>query len=124
MGDSPSHALAVEINGLGFTYRNASRPALRGLDFHQRPCELVGVMGATGAGKSTFCRSVDRIPIDELFCTPNFCLVDFPPYLHEYESARLLVGLLPRANLSFDLAKRLALANIVRLVGNDSLQHM
>ena len=65
MAESLPHALAVEISALGFTYRSASRPALRGVDFHQRPGELVGIMGATGAGKSTFCRCLNGL-------IPNF----------------------------------------------------
>src|SRR5262249_57654021 len=44
---------AIVMAGVSFTYDGASSPALAALDLTIRRGEAVGVVGATGAGKST-----------------------------------------------------------------------
>ncbi len=60
---SVSHDLAVplvEMKGVSFTYPRADVPALRDLSFRLDPGEMVVVMGASGAGKTTFARCLNR----------------------------------------------------------------
>lgn len=45
---------AIEIRNLSFTYTESRGPALRDLNLRIRRGESVGIVGATGAGKSTF----------------------------------------------------------------------
>ncbi|SFD57357.1 ATP-binding cassette, subfamily B [Paenibacillus catalpae] len=52
----------VDFNKISFSYGNGS-PIFRGLDLHIRPGEMVGIVGTTGAGKSSLmsllCRFYD-----------------------------------------------------------------
>ncbi len=57
--DSPGSLLSVR--DLTFTYREAATPALRGLSLDLHPGDLLVVMGASGAGKSTFCRCLNGL---------------------------------------------------------------
>ncbi|MBR6006672.1 MAG: ABC transporter ATP-binding protein, partial [Clostridia bacterium] len=43
----------VEFKNIGFTYENAGAPALSGISFTAGPGRTVGIIGGTGAGKST-----------------------------------------------------------------------
>jgi energy-coupling factor transporter ATP-binding protein EcfA2 len=52
---------AVRVTDLEITYPDADRPAVRRVSFEAWPGELVLVMGATGAGKSTLIKSLARI---------------------------------------------------------------
>src|SRR6187455_2475721 len=52
--------VVVALRDVSFTYRNASEPALRGVSFSVRRGEMVVVMGATGAGKSTLAKCISR----------------------------------------------------------------
>jgi energy-coupling factor transport system ATP-binding protein len=54
-------APALAVEGLGCTYAGAPRPALRALDCTLPAGALAVVMGASGAGKSTFARCLTRI---------------------------------------------------------------
>lgn len=52
--------IALSLRGVSFTYAGAATPALRGIDLAVRRGELVAVMGATGAGKSTLAKCLNR----------------------------------------------------------------
>lgn len=54
---------AVEVRGLTVRYRNSARAALEDVDLTVERGELVAVLGATGAGKTTLCRTLSgQIP--------------------------------------------------------------
>lgn len=52
----------IDFNRIGFAYE-AGRPVLHDLDLHVKPGEMIGIVGATGAGKSSLigllCRFYD-----------------------------------------------------------------
>ncbi len=52
---------AVSVQGVTFTYHGADRSALRAVSLVQNAGEMIGVMGASGAGKSTFAKCLNRI---------------------------------------------------------------
>ena len=45
----------IELSNVEFTYREAKTPALKDISFSIEPGEFVGIIGPTGAGKSTLC---------------------------------------------------------------------
>jgi len=51
---------ALRARGLGFTYRNAPRPALQGVDVELDADAWALLLGPTGAGKSTLARAANR----------------------------------------------------------------
>jgi len=51
---------ALKAEGLTFTFPGAKRPALAGVDIELAPGRTLGIVGATGAGKSTFVRLLLR----------------------------------------------------------------
>jgi ATP-binding cassette subfamily B protein len=50
----------VRLEGVGFTYPGAVRPALEDVTLHADPGETVALVGETGAGKSTVVRLIAR----------------------------------------------------------------
>jgi ATP-binding cassette subfamily B multidrug efflux pump len=61
---------AVEGRGLTFSYQGSSLPALADINFAIQPGQLVGIVGRTGAGKSTLCQLFPRlyeIPAGQLY---------------------------------------------------------
>jgi ATP-binding cassette subfamily B protein/ATP-binding cassette subfamily C protein/ATP-binding cassette subfamily B multidrug efflux pump len=50
----------LRAEGLTFSFLNAKRPALEGVDLMLAPGRTLGIVGATGAGKSTFVRLLLR----------------------------------------------------------------
>lgn len=52
---------AMEFKNVSLKYRPDTATVLHDLSFKVRPGEKVGVVGRTGAGKSTICLSISRI---------------------------------------------------------------
>ena len=48
----------VEVKDLTFTYRGAKEPALKNISLTIEAGEFVGVIGSTGAGKTTLCMAL------------------------------------------------------------------
>jgi ATP-binding cassette subfamily B multidrug efflux pump len=59
--ETQSAALAVEFRNVTFAYPLSPEPALEGLNFTVAPGQHLGVIGATGAGKSTLAALVPRL---------------------------------------------------------------
>jgi ABC-type multidrug transport system fused ATPase/permease subunit len=59
-GALPVGPLAIEFEGVSFSYE-PSTPVLEALDFQIEPGEVVAVVGATGAGKTTLCDLLTRL---------------------------------------------------------------
>jgi ABC-type multidrug transport system fused ATPase/permease subunit len=55
----PDGALSVELDGVSFAYEAA--PVLRGVSFRIEPGEVLGLLGRTGAGKTTISRLLFRL---------------------------------------------------------------
>jgi D-methionine transport system ATP-binding protein len=53
----------IRLHGIHQTYRGAQGPvqALRGVDLHVRPGEVFGVIGRSGAGKSSLVRTINLL---------------------------------------------------------------
>jgi energy-coupling factor transport system ATP-binding protein len=60
----------VEVAGFGFTYRKALTKALNNINLEIRKGEILGIIGPTGAGKTTLCRAI----------------VGIVPHIHEGET--------------------------------------
>jgi energy-coupling factor transport system ATP-binding protein len=52
---------ALRVEGLTFTYVAGRQPALREVNLTQRVGEMIGIMGASGVGKSTLAKVLNRI---------------------------------------------------------------
>ena len=52
---------AIEGRGISFTYPGSKLPVLEDVHLRIKPGQLVGIVGRTGAGKSTFCQLLPRL---------------------------------------------------------------
>ena len=52
---------AIRTDSVRFTYRQATEPSLNGVDYAQPEGTFACIIGPTGAGKSTFLRTLNRI---------------------------------------------------------------
>jgi len=50
----------VKFEDVTFTYTGEKEPALRNISFHAEPGQVVGIVGATGAGKTTLVNLIGR----------------------------------------------------------------
>lgn len=52
---------SVEFDDVSFAYANDEQPTLKDISFKLTPGEMVGIVGATGAGKSTLAQLIPRL---------------------------------------------------------------
>jgi ATP-binding cassette subfamily B protein len=52
---------AIEGRGISFTYPGSQSPALEDVHLRIKPGQVVGIVGRTGAGKSTLCQLLPRL---------------------------------------------------------------
>ncbi len=57
----PTAEEAIRLHQLSFSYAGQNGPALDGVSLHVRRGEMVVIMGATGAGKTTLAKCLNRI---------------------------------------------------------------
>lgn len=51
---------AMTVKNVWLRYAPQGEPALRGLDFQLEPCDKLGIVGRTGAGKSSIISALFR----------------------------------------------------------------
>lgn len=51
----------IEVKNFSFTYKNAKRKAVNDVSFTVKKGEFLGIIGPTGAGKTTLCRGITGI---------------------------------------------------------------
>lgn len=51
----------IEVENFSFTYKNAQRKAVKDISFTVKKGEFLGIIGPTGAGKTTLCRGITGI---------------------------------------------------------------
>lgn len=52
---------SVEFDNVTFTYPDGDEPTLKNISFKVAPGEMVGIVGATGSGKTTLAQLIDRL---------------------------------------------------------------
>lgn len=52
---------AVEFDDVSFTYPGDDKPTLKHISFAVQPGEMIGIVGATGSGKSTMAQLISRL---------------------------------------------------------------
>jgi ABC-type phosphate/phosphonate transport system ATPase subunit len=71
----PSHAKSLRAHSLSDHYSRAGlEPALRGLSLTVKPGEHVGVVGRTGAGKSSIFEGERTLSVDLAGLTWDLCV--------------------------------------------------
>src|SRR5215510_11340060 len=58
---SAPSADAISLNQISFTYADTATPALRGVSLQVRPGEMIVIIGASGVGKSTLVKCLNRV---------------------------------------------------------------
>lgn len=52
---------SIEFDNVSFTYPDGDKPTLKNISFKVKPGEMVGIVGATGSGKSTLSQLIPRL---------------------------------------------------------------
>jgi ATP-binding cassette subfamily C protein len=116
--DSPDQAptlqSALRMDNVSYTYPGAARPALGGVTLTLRSGEAVGVVGATGAGKSTL---VDLV-VGLLSPDAGRILADDRPISANDRSWRQRIGYVPQSIFLLDATLR---QNIAMGIPDDAI---
>jgi ATP-binding cassette subfamily B protein len=65
-GTLNSTSSEIRINNLSFRYSGQVEPSLKGIDLHVRRGTFLGIVGRTGAGKTTLCNLLVRLfPVED-----------------------------------------------------------
>ena len=91
MDFSPENKIAVRVSQLFKSYKNGTQ-ATRGIDFTVRSGEAVAILGANGAGKTTFLRQLTT----ELKPTSGAIEIFGVDAIREPNKAKLLMGVTPQ----------------------------
>ncbi len=61
--DGPAQRLpgSIEFDDVSFTYPNDEQPTLRHINFRVEPGQMLGIVGATGSGKTTLAQLIPRL---------------------------------------------------------------
>ncbi len=86
---------SVEVEGLSYSYPNATEPALRDVNLKIEPGEFILLTGPSGCGKTTFCRCLNGL-------IPHF-------YSGEMRGEVKIDGLSTREHPTYELAKHVGL---------------
>lgn len=97
-GDQRSHVPEVEFRQAAFAYTEGAEDALRDISFRAMPGETIGVIGGTGAGKTTLINLIPRfydVTAGEVFVSGK--------NVRDYalETLREKIGLVPQRSVLF-----------------------
>ncbi len=97
-GDRDSRVPEVEFRQAAFAYTEGAEDALRDISFHAMPGETIGVIGGTGAGKTTLINLIPRfydVTAGEVFVSGK--------NVRDYalETLREKIGLVPQRSVLF-----------------------
>ena len=95
-GDGP---VALDVRDVSFTFADADRDVLKGIDLEVAPGKVVAVVGATGSGKSTLTSLLTRL-VDPNDGTISVDGVDIRDLTHD-ELARA-IAVVPQGSFLFD----------------------
>ncbi len=59
--EGPNPGDGIRFEGVSFTYPDAERPALSGIDLHVRPGQKLALVGENGSGKTTLIKLMTRL---------------------------------------------------------------
>ncbi len=96
--DVNPESYAVEMHKVEFTYGNTKEPMLSGITFQVKPGETVGIIGGTGAGKSTLIQLIGRF-----YDVSKGEVKVFGKNVKDYKISdlRQMIGLVPQKSVLF-----------------------
>ncbi|MEM6261434.1 MAG: ABC transporter ATP-binding protein [Bacteroidota bacterium] len=84
---------SLKFKGVSFTYQDTGIKAIKDLSFELKPGQKLGILGATGSGKSTLCALIPRLfDIDE----GQILLDDMPLSSYSKAALRQAIGYAPQ----------------------------
>ena len=94
----PAQRGAVTFSHVGFTYQNAGAPSLTDISFSAEPGEVIGIIGGTGAGKSTLVNLLPRFyePTEGSITVDGVPATEFPR-----DDLRRRIGTVPQKAVLF-----------------------
>lgn len=89
---------AVKFDRVSLTYKNSGEPAIRDISFQAEAGQTIGIIGGTGAGKTSLIRLIPRF-----YDATEGCVSVFGTDVKEYDlqELRSLVGIVPQKAVLF-----------------------